>query len=335
MTHELNLSFLGLHRSFILTLRKPPALCPGDTVGVIAPASRSAKPSLVKNGVRVLESLGFRVRCGQHLTKRHGYLAGTDEERLADLEAMFADPAVAGIVCLRGGYGSGRLLRRLDFDIVRNHPKVFVGYSDITSLHIAIYQTTGLVTFWGPMVASELGDACNAYNRDAFVRAVMHTGPPGDIANPDDAAPVWTITGGVAQGRLTGGTLTLLAATLGTPFEVDTDGAILFFEDVDEEPHALDRMLNQLLLAGKFDRVAGVVIGECVGCDGREHRPAFPYGKFSAEEVFEDLIGGLGIPAIYGLCIGHGEYKATLPIGVQATLDADRGVLRIEESGVA
>lgn len=315
-------------------LLKPRALRPGETIGVIAPASRPTHPSSVKNGVRALETMGFTVKLGRSVMNRHGYFAGTDEERLADLEGMFDDPDVAGIVCVRGGYGSARLLPCLNFDLIRTHPKVFVGYSDITSLQVAFLNRAGLVTFWGPMVASEMGSKLVDYNRDGLLRAITRTQPLGDIQNPAGTPPIQTITGGVARGPLVGGNLTLLTATLGTPFEVDTDGTILFFEDIGEEPYHLDRMLNHLLLAGKLDRVAGVVIGECAGCGSREYKPAFPYGNFSIEEIFDDLIGRLGVPAIYGLCIGHGTYKATLPVGVQATLDADRGVLRIDEAGV-
>ncbi|MBI4553604.1 MAG: LD-carboxypeptidase [Candidatus Latescibacteria bacterium] len=317
-----------------LPLLKPHALRPGDTIGVIAPASRPTHPSSVKNGVRALERMGFTVKLGRHVMHRHGYLAGTDEERLADLEGMFIDGDIAGIICVRGGYGSARLLSRLDFDLIRSHPKVFVGYSDITSLQVAFLQQAGLVTFWGPMVASEIGTNLDDYTRDSLLRAISRTEPVGEIHNPPGTPPIQTITGGIARGRLIGGNLTLITATLGTPFEIDTDGAILFFEDVGEEPYRIDRMLTQLLLAGKLDRVAGVVIGECAGCESREFQPAFPYGNFSIEEVFDDLIGRLRVPAIYGLCIGHGRYKATLPVGVQATLDADRSVLSVDEAGV-
>jgi muramoyltetrapeptide carboxypeptidase len=317
-----------------VALVKPGALKPGDTIGVIAPASRPTQPSTVRMGIRQLERLGFRVKTGAHLMDRYGYLAGRDADRLADLHALFADPEVHGIVCVRGGYGCARLLRDLDFDLIRQNPKVFVGYSDITTLHIAFYQKTGLVTFWGPMVASEMGKGFNAYNREGLLRAITRAEPVGDILHPPDAAPVQTLAPGAATGPLIGGTLSLLTATLGTPFEVGLDGAILFFEDVGEEPHRIDRMLTQLLLSGKLDRVAGIVIGECAGCESPPHTPAFPYGNFHIEEIFEDLLVPLGVPILYGVCIGHGTYKATLPIGVQATLDAEHGVLRIDEAAV-
>jgi len=310
-------------------------LTTGDTIGVIAPASRPILPSSVKNGIRALEEMGFQVKCGRHLMSSHGYLAGTDSERLQDLHAMFDDADVDGIVCVRGGYGCGRLLQDIDYDIVRANPKVLVGYSDITALQIAFLNKTRLVTFWGPMVASEMGgNSFGDYNRDWFIRAVCRKEPLGEISQPPDMPPVQVLNGGIGSGPLIGGTLSLLTASLGTPYEISTDGAILFFEDVGEEPHKLDRMLNQLYQSGKLNSVNGVVIGECAGCGSGAHKPAFPYGNFSIEEIFHDYFSRLHVPVIYGLAIGHGKHKSTLPIGVQATLDADSCLLRIDEAGV-
>lgn len=318
-----------------MDILKPPALKTGDTIGIVAPASHSAFPSALRNGRRSLEALGFRTVIAPHLADRSGFLAGPDADRLADLEGMFADPEIHGIVCLRGGYGSVRMLPQMDFDAVRAHPKVLVGYSDITALHAAVYRKAGLVTFWGPMVSSDMSPDFHPYNRDAFTKAVTGTDPVGTVSHPDDMPPLQTIRGGRASGRLIGGTLSLLAAAVGTPYEFDYDGAILFFEDVGEEPHRLDRMLTQLLQAGRLERVSGIVIGECAGCGSAPNNPAFPYGNFSVEEVFIDRLQPLGIPVIYGLGIGHGTYKATLPLGVRATLDGDAARLTIDESGVS
>ena len=317
-----------------MNILKPQALKPGDTIGIVAPASHSALPSALLNGRRSLEALGFRTVTAPHLADRHGFLAGRDADRLADLEGMFTDPDIHGIVCLRGGYGSVRMLQRMDFDIVRANPKVFVGYSDITALHGAIHHRTGLVTFWGPMVASDMSPGFHPYNRDAFMKAVSGADSIGSIAHPEDLPPVQTIHGGMATGPLIGGTLSLLAAAVGTPYEFEYDGAILFFEDVGEEPHRIDRMLTQLLQAGRLDCLSGIVIGECAGCGSAPDNPAFPYGNFSIEEVFMDRLQPLGIPVIYGLGIGHGTYKATLPLGVRATLDGDARALTIDEPGV-
>ena len=317
-----------------MNILKPQALKPGDTIGIVAPASHSALPSALLNGRRSLEALGFHTVTAPHLADRHGFLAGRDTDRLADLEGMFTDPDIHGIVCLRGGYGSVRMLQRMDFDIVRANPKVFVGYSDITALHGAIHQRTGLVTFWGPMVASDMSPGFHPYNRDAFMKAVSGAESIGSILHPEDMPPVQTIHGGMATGPLIGGTLSLLAAAVGTPYEFEYDGAVLFFEDVGEEPHRIDRMLTQLLQSGRLDCLSGIVIGECAGCGSAPDNPAFPYGNFSIEEVFLDRLQPLGIPVIYGLGIGHGTYKATLPLGVRATLDGDARTLKIDEPGV-
>ncbi len=317
-----------------MNILKPQALKPGDTIGIVAPASHSALPSALLNGRRSLEALGFHTVTAPHLADRHGFLAGRDADRLADLEGMFTDPDIHGIVCLRGGYGSVRMLQRMDFDIVRTNPKVFVGYSDITALHGAIHQRTGLVTFWGPMVASDMSPGFHPYNRDAFMKAVTGADSIGSIVHPEDMPPVQTIHGGMAAGPLIGGTLSLLAAAVGTPYEFEYDGAILFFEDVGEEPHRIDRMLTQLLQSGRLDCLSGIVIGECAGCGSAPDNPAFPYGNFSIEEVFLDRLQPLGIPVIYGLGIGHGTFKATLPLGVRATLDGDARTLAIDEPGV-
>lgn len=320
--------------SFNMDVLKPPALKPGDTIGIVAPASHSALPSALTNGRRSIEALGFRTVTAPHLADRHGFLAGTDADRLADLQAMFAAPDVQGIVCLRGGYGSVRMLPHMDYDSIRAHPKVFVGYSDITALHGAIQRNTGLVTFWGPMVSSDMSPVLHPYNRDAFVKAVAGTVPVGEIPHPDGMPPVQAIRGGRTSGPLIGGTLSLLAAAVGTPYEYDYDGTVLFFEDVGEEPHRVDRMLTQLLQADRLSRVSGIVIGECAGCGSAPHNPAFPYGSFSIEEVFIDRLQPLGIPVIYGLSAGHGTYKATLPLGVRVSLDGDACSLKIDESGV-
>ena len=318
-----------------MNLLKPPALRIGDAIGIVAPASHSALPSALANGRRSLEALGYRTVIAPHLTDRHGFLAGRDADRLADLESMFVDPEIHGIVCLRGGYGSARMLPYIDYETIRTHPKVFVGYSDITALHAAIQRNTGMVTFWGPMVSSDMSPDFTPYNRDSFVKAVTGTDPMGTVSHPDDMHPVQTLQGGKASGPLIGGTLSLLAAAVGTPFDYEYDGSILFFEDVGEEPHRIDRMLTQLLQADRLDRVSGIVIGECAGCGSAPNSPAFPYGNFSIEEVFMDRLQPLGIPVVYGLGIGHGTYKATLPLGVRATLDGDARSLTIDESGVS
>lgn len=316
-----------------MELLRPRALRRGDTIGVVAPSSPTFTPSAIEFGCRVLEEKGFRVRLGDGVRRKNAYLAGTDRERADDLNAMFADPAIGGIVCLRGGYGAMRLLDLVDYDLVRHNHKVFVGYSDITALHVAFWRRCRLVTFHGPMVTSEMAANFSSYTADHFWRALTSTSPLGELGNSPDGPRTFAITPGRAEGVLLGGNLSLLAATAGTPYGLtpeDAQGAVLFLEDVGEEPYRIDRMLTQLRLAGILERVAGIVFGESVDCGPAEFRPGFPC-TFSLEEVLFDRLGDLGVPVFYGLTAGHGSDKLTLPFGVKASIDAAAGTITIEE----
>jgi len=295
---------------------RPKRLCPGDTIGVIAPAS-PGHMELTLAGIHWLEEQGFHVELGKNVEQNMGYLAGTDADRAADINAMFASPAIDGIFCLRGGYGTMRLLDLLDYDSIRAHPKVFLGYSDITALHISIGQRTGLVTFHGPMVASDMGKGLSDYTWDYFYRAITADRPLGMIHNPPLSPPPLFITPGTAQGSLTGGSLSLIASTLGTPYEIDTHGKILCLEEVGEAPYRIDRMLTQLLLAGKLQAAAGIVVAVCADCD-HDDPPSF-----TLAEVLAERLGNLNKPVLYHLHFGHTREKATLPLGVMATLDKD------------
>ncbi len=307
-------------------IKKPCVLAPGATLGIVAPASPVYNPDRVANGKKVLENRGFKVSIAPHALNKNKYLAGTDGERLADLHRMFLDPYIDGIICLRGGYGSMRVLSKIDYGVIRRNPKVLVGYSDITALHLAIWKKTGLVTFSGPMLATEFGYEQDDFTLDHFFKAVTSTNPlgviPSALGNQSEI-----ITPGRACGRLIGGNLSLVAATLGTPYELDTRETILFLEEVDEEPYRVDRMLQQLLLAGKLSDAAGVVFGECVNCEAKEHARSF-----SLLEVIRMNLESLKIPCFYGLRSGHGSHKATLPLGVTAEMDAEKCLLAITES---
>jgi muramoyltetrapeptide carboxypeptidase len=273
----------------------------------------------------LLEQLGFKVVLAPNALQKNRYLAGTDAERLSDLIHMFLDPTIDGLICLRGGYGSMKLLSRIDYQIVRNNPKILVGYSDITALQIAIWKHTGLVTFSGPMLVSDFGREAGEYTIKHFYRALTSPMALGAIPPaPDIKSEV--LRPGRASGRLLGGNLTLIAATLGTPYEIDTYGTILFLEDVDEQPYRVDRMLQQLRLAGKFSHVAGVVFGEFVGCEAEENA-----SSFSLLEVLKEAMKDIAVPCFYGLATGHGVNKATLPLGVQAEIDAAECLLTITE----
>jgi muramoyltetrapeptide carboxypeptidase len=248
---------------------------------------------------------------------------------------MFQDPEVKGVVCIRGGYGSGQLLAGIDYDLIRRNPKVFLGYSDITAMHLAIQRKTGLVTFHGPVPLSGFTD----YTIEHFRKALFEKQPLGTLTNPPETNELRpkhtlrTIRGGKARGRLTGGTLSLILATMGTPFEIETRGRILFLEDVDEQPYSIDRMLTNLRLAGKLQAAAGIVFGECSDCAPRDYKPSFN-STLLLGEVLDEILGGLKAPVLSGLTFGHTPDQLTLPEGVMATLDADRGELIIEETAV-
>ncbi len=300
----------------------------GDTIGVVSPAS-PVKPEVLDRGVAKLKALGFRVKLGTHVCAKQGYLAGNDRERAEDLNAMFRDSEVDAIVCSRGGYGTPRVLPLLDYDAIIRHPKVFVGFSDITALHVAIRQRTGLVTFHGPMVASDFSQVhVDDYNWPWFEKAVMHSDPVGRIAMPPQLPGAECVVPGRAAGELMGGNLSLIAATIGSPYQLDPTGKIVLLEEVGEEPYRVDRMLTQLELAGFWKKAAGLVIGESVGCE-----PSNPENP-SLLSVLKDKLGKLSIPVLYGLPLGHGERKATVPVGVRASLDATQGILSIEDAAV-
>lgn len=313
-------------------LLRPPVLRPGDRLGLVLPAGLEFEPSRIDLARRQLEALGFEVQVGQHARRRVGSLAGTDAERADDLNAMFADESIRGVICHRGGWGTPRILPRLDFDLIRRHPKVLIGFSDITALLNAVHQETGLVTFHGPNGATAL----RPYTLDGFRRAVMSTEPLGTLANPakrDDELvnrswPLVTFRGGRATGPLVGGNLTLIAASMGTPWEIETEGRILLLEDVREELYRIDRMLTQLALGGKFDRVAGVAFGTCNDC------PRGSGPTFSLEEILEHHFANRGVPVVSGLAFGHVREMMTLPLGLEATLDADAGTLTFDRAAV-
>lgn len=308
---------------------KPKRLAEGDTVGLVSPASATFEGDDIQLAKEQLEAIGLKVVIGDHAYDRYGYFAGRDRDRAADINRMFADVRLAGVVCYTGGWGSPRVLPYLDYELIARNPKVLIGYSDITALLNAIHQRTGLVTFHGPVGGSSL----DPYSLENFRRVVMTPEPAGLLAPPpkkptelvDRANRVLRLHPGKASGRLAGGNLTLLASLMGTPYEIGTDGAILFTEDIREEIYRIDRMLTQLALGGKFERIAGFAFGRCTECKAT---------SFSLEDVLRDRFGAGPAPAISGLSFGHIEQKLTIPIGVMATLDADAGTLEVTESAV-
>jgi len=309
---------------------RPQALRPGDTVGLAAPSGSLQDPSQADEAAALLRRLGFVPRIAPGCRVAHGYLAGDDALRAADLNALFADPGVRGIVCLKGGYGASRILDGLDYPLIARNPKVFVGYSDITALHLALDRRCGLVTLHGPVGISRALLEGDAASTASWLRALTSSEPLGRLENPPGAPPLRTLAGGRARGTVTGGNLSLVAASLGTPFELDARGRILFLEDVDERPYRVDRMLTQLRLAGKFRQCAGVLLGDWSGCLPEEGKPSL-----GLEEVFRDLLAGAGKPVLAGFQAGHCRPTLTLPFGVEAVLDADAGSFELVEPALA
>ncbi|MBI5876134.1 MAG: LD-carboxypeptidase [Chloroflexi bacterium] len=306
-------------------MHKPTLLKPGDTVALIAPADRLREPSEVSIAARALEALGLRVKIGAHVHGRHGYLAGTDDERLADFHAAWADEDTRAIFCLRGRWGALRLLMQLDFDLIAANPKIIVGCGDVTALLVAIHLSTGLVTFHGP----NLVNLRSPETRESLRRALMTTEPAGAIRRLDDPAPTATLRGGTTTGKLIGGSLAALVGLNGTPHALRPQNTLLFLEESEQRFSQFDRDLTTLRLSGITTATNGIAIGECVGAFNSS--PTF----LSLEEIFAEQVAPLSAPAFYGLPIGQGLVQQTLPIGVHAALDADAGVLEIAESGVA
>ncbi|MGN0793370.1 MAG: LD-carboxypeptidase [Aristaeellaceae bacterium] len=301
----------------------------GDTIGFIAPSGAVRTPGAIEAAVAETERMGFRVKLGESCGKRYGYLSGPDEVRARDLNRMFLDDEVDAILCIRGGYGTMRILDRLDYEAIAAHPKIFVGFSDITALHIALLEKANLVTFHGPMAASCWSSGpLDDFSRDSLYRALMHAEPVGEIANPP-GYPRQTVNPGVCEGQLVGGNLTLITGTIGTPWQLDTTGRILFIEDVGERTYCLDRMLTQMRLAGMFDRCAGVVFGDFADCPIE-----YPEFGCSLDEIIRDVVQPCGKPVFTGLRCGHCTPKLTLPFGVKCRMDAERGTLTVLESAV-
>jgi len=305
----------------------PRALRKGDTVALVSPSSATDDRLNLQLSRDVMEALGFRVKTGAHHASRLGHLAGSDAARAGDVNAAFADPEVRAVVAVRGGSGAARLLPLLDYDVIRANPKVLLGYSDITALHSAIHARTGLVTFHGPNGTG----SWNAFNADQFrrlflERELMHYRnrvEPGDELVPRRNRTL-TITGGRARGQLVGGNLAVLTALAGSPYLPDFRGKVLFLEDVSEAPYRIDRMFSTLRLMGALDGLAGFIFGECTDCE-----PGDGYGSLTLDEILDDYIRPLGIPAYRGAMIGHIREQFIVPVGGQVEMDADDGSFRL------
>jgi muramoyltetrapeptide carboxypeptidase len=314
---------------------RPPRIRPGDTIGLIEPASASDDPFDIDLVEEAIRAMGLVPKRGANLLKRYGYLAGQDKERAADITAMFADKSVKAIFAVRGGWGAARTLPFVDWDVVRANPKLLIGYSDITALHMAIAAKGGAITLHGPNGGSAWGKA----SVDSF-RSIAFDGATPLYENPKASEDRlvqrrWRtikLNGGKARGRLLGGNLTVLTALAGTPYLPDFNGAILFLEDIDEAEYRIDRMLTQLGQAGVLKGLAGAVFGQCTNC--RDPDGSGTGGGFTLNSILRQHLGSLGIPAFEGAWFGHMADQFSLPVGGLAEIDADAGILRLLEPAV-
>ncbi len=310
---------------------KPHRLKKGDTIGLITPGSYISDENLQK-AVTNLESLGFGVKMAKNIRAKRGFNAGTDQQRLEDLHAMFADETVAGVWCARGGYGCSRLLPSIDFGLIKKHPKVLIGYSDVTALLAAIFLKTGLLCFHGPVGASDFTD----YSVEHFEAVVMNPVAGFRIATAEESKlpeaethSAKVITGGVASGQIAGGNLSLLAALAGTDYEPDFKNKIVLMEDIGEKPYRIDRMLTQLRQSYRLREAAGIALGLFVDCEAD-----IGADSLSLMEVLEDRLSGLGVPVVYGFPFGHISNQVTFPIGLKAVLNAVDKSLELVETAV-
>lgn len=314
-------------------VRKPGRLRAGDVVGLIEPASSPDDPYDLRFVEETIRAMGLVPKVGRHVGDRYGYLAGTDADRAADLDTMYADPAVKAVFAVRGGWGCARLLPLLDWRTIRANPKLLIGFSDITALHLAFAARAGFVTIHGPNAASNWGrQSWEPFHTLAFdAGLIRYTNPPAqDDRLAQRAGRTRTIRGGRATGRLFGGNLTVLTTLVGTDYLPDFTGAILFIEDIGEAEYRIDRMLTQLQLAGILGRVAGVVFGQCTDCTTGGSAQA----GFSVSEVLQQHLSPLGVPAYQGAMFGHVADQFSLPVGGRVEIDADAGTIRMLEAAV-
>jgi muramoyltetrapeptide carboxypeptidase len=286
---------------------KPKALRPGDTIGIIAPAS-NIKLELLEQGCRELERLGFKTCFRPDIVSSFRYFSGTLERRLGEFLEMLRSPDIAAIFCARGGYGSGQLIPRVDPDLVRENAKIFSGSSDLT-LVLNWMERSGVVSFHGPMVATAIREGASGYNKEILLGLLQ-----GELVHfPTDGTEI--LRTGASTGRLVGGCLSLVVATLGTEHEIDTDDAILVLEDLDTKPYQVDRMITHLMQAGKFENVRGVVFGEMLNCLQHARQ------GYRLQEVLSDLLSGFTFPILYGFPTGHASRpNVIVPFGVRASL---------------
>lgn len=312
---------------------KPKRLKSGDTIGLVSPGGFITEEQLEESKTNIY-SLGFSVVVAKNILHTNGYFAGTDKERAEDLHEMFGNKKVNGIVCVRGGYGCARTLDFLDFDLIKRNPKTLIGYSDITALLYGIYSQTGLVGFHGPVATSTF----NEFSVNNFKNVLMNPQAKTTLrSSAEDATKSeykpFVIRNGKVIGKLVGGNLSIAASLIGTKYDIDTKGKIIFLEEVGEEPYRVDRMLTQMIQSGKFKQAAGVALGVFSKCESKPDQSGIS-NSFTLSEVLLERLFQLKIPVLYGLSFGHIVNKFTLPFGINAELDVDNQNLTLLEKAV-
>ena len=322
---------LGLGSLFVPSfvqdsLIKPPRLQRGNKVGLIAPGSPVPSDRIGK-AVELVLSLGYQPVLGRHVEKHHGYLAGTDQERLEDLHHMFSNNEVKAVWCIRGGYGCTRLLPKIDFDLIRQNPKIFIGYSDITDLHVAFMKQVGLVTFHGPVASSEPTSYTIENLKKVWEAEQSFSIHPLRGAAADPYPRPYVLNPGQASGLLVGGNLSLLAALAGTKWSPSYRDKLVFMEDIGEKPYRIDRMLTQLYQATDLAKASGIILGIFHDCEAKSGE-----NSLTLRETVAQQFGSLNIPVYYGASFGHVDDQCTIPQGLKASFSTEDGVLRILES---
>ena len=308
---------------------KPKKLLAGSHIGIISPASSPDDLSKINDSVLYFEKLGYKPILGKNVGKVKGYLAGDDNERIADLHSMFENKEVKAIFTVRGGYGSARILDKLDFELIKKNPKIFVGYSDIHALQLAIFKNCGLVTFSGPMAAVDFYGEVSRFTEENFWNIITSDKKIGKLHNPNDEK-FFLLNKGKADGKILGGNLTIICSLIGLNYLPDFKNSILFLEDINEPPYKIDRMLNQLRMIGILKKVKGILLGRFVNCYESDSMK----NTLTLNEVIEDYFKNLKIPVIYNIKHGHIKDNLTIPWGITTSINSDKGIIELKESAV-
>ena len=308
---------------------KPKKLRKGDLIGIISPASSTEDFSLIESGTRYFETLSYRTITGTNVGKSRGYLAGNDEERIDDIHSMFSNKKVKAIICLRGGYGAVRLLDKIDYNIIRSNPKIFVGFSEITALQMAFLKNAGLITFAGPMVVPNFSKDVSPFTEERFWQIITSEKKAGKLKSPESNRLPY-INPGKTNGRLIGGNLSVFTSLIGTKYLPELKDNIFLIEDISEPPYKIDRMLNQIRLNKAFEKINGVILGQFIDCN----EPDKQKQSLTIDEVINDYLKLTELPTVYDFAHGHIKDFITVPFGINVKLNASEGYVEFMESAV-